>query len=48
MVGMVKELCEECFVVKVMFDIVFGVFGYDLFDVCVNGSAECLNLTVVF
>lgn len=46
-VGMAVELCASLPVARMLFDRAAGVLGYDLLDVCANGSKERLDSTVV-
>jgi [acyl-carrier-protein] S-malonyltransferase len=46
-VGMGKALCDYLPAAKHLFDQAAQILGYDLLDVCVNGSAERLNSTVI-
>lgn len=46
-IGMLKSLSENNDKVKQVFDIASDVLGYELWDLCQNGTAEKLNNTVV-
>src|SRR5262245_17403214 len=46
-VGMGKAVLESTPASRALFDEARSILGYDLADICLNGSAERLNSTVV-